>query len=153
GVTVKGQVVGPDGKPVARGLLVCRSYIPDGYDFSDSDPLKIRDGRFELPGCHPDKAVPVFFLDSKNQLGAMVKLSGKQADDKNLTIRLESCGSARARLLDEKRQPLGNKRVQLFMIITPGPFFGDFTNRTQPTADEIDLGYFDKNYAVLHTDA
>jgi hypothetical protein len=66
GVTVKGRVLRPDGKPLAEGVAVCRSYIPWGFEFGQN--LLVIDGDFELPGCDPEKAEPVFFLDAKGHV-------------------------------------------------------------------------------------
>ena len=48
--------------------------------FSGGGPeLPVRDGRFEIPGCDPDKPYTFHFLDVQRQLGATVEISGKSA--------------------------------------------------------------------------
>src|SRR5262249_8041193 len=96
GITVKGAVVGPDGKPVQQGFLLARSSIPRGYSHQSHSPAFVLGGTFELPGCDPDKAQTVYLLDGKNQLGAKVELGGKKSGDRPVTVRLERCVSATA---------------------------------------------------------
>jgi RNA polymerase sigma factor (sigma-70 family) len=125
GVTIKGNVVGPDGKPVAQGVLVCRSYIPFGKSLNPARTKEVKDGRFELPGCDPDRPAQVFFLDPKNRLGATVELSAKKAGGKPVTVRLQRSGSATARILDKDGKPVAGMNVDVQVLITPGiPFAG-----------------------------
>jgi protocatechuate 3,4-dioxygenase beta subunit/transposase-like protein len=119
GVTLRGKVVGPDGKPVARAYLVCRTYLPLGFTLNGIQPRLVKDGRFELPGCDPDRPVQAFFLDVKNRQGAVVELSGKDAG-KPLTVRLQPCGTARARLVNDRGQPLTEAYADAGIVLTPG---------------------------------
>jgi hypothetical protein len=69
GVTVAGRVVGPDGAPLARAIALGRSYIPElglrnfsGGAFNGLlSEIKVRDGRFEIPGCDPEKPCTFYF--------------------------------------------------------------------------------------------
>ena len=104
GMTVKGQVVGPDGQPVrdawvisriimhARGLT-SKEWVGDYHEAT-------RDGHFEIHGLDPDADVPVHFLDPQRKLGATAVFSGKSSAGGPVTVRLEACGSARACILD-----------------------------------------------------
>jgi protocatechuate 3,4-dioxygenase beta subunit len=122
GVTVRGKVVGPDGKPVAEAQLVCRTYIPTGFNLNGVHFRKVKDGWFDLPGCDPEKSVPVFFLDVKNRLGAMVEMSGKQAA-KPVTVRLQPCGTAKVRFVDGKGKPFLDVYPAAGVVLTEGvPF-------------------------------
>src|SRR5207244_1660383 len=67
GVTVKGRLVGPDGKPVAKAKMLCRLAVASTVGYAGLYPVDVSEGRFELPGCDPDKTYPVYFLDAKNQ--------------------------------------------------------------------------------------
>ncbi len=80
-------------------------------------------GRFELHGLDPDVEIPVHFLEPRRRLGAVVRLSGKSASGGPLTVRLEPCGTAKARLVDAEGRPLryGNYLVTIRLVITPGP--------------------------------
>src|SRR5262249_23675394 len=117
GVTVKGRLVGPDGQPVKKALMLCESYIPEDYHLNPAYPLEVRDGKFELRGCDLDNAVPVYFLDAKNQLGAVIKLSGKDAAAKDFIVRLQPTGQAKAHFVDDKGKPLTDLRFHLNLVI------------------------------------
>jgi RNA polymerase sigma factor (sigma-70 family) len=155
GVTLAGRVVGPDDKPVARGFFVCRSYIPKGYDLNRVDSREMKDGRFELPGCDPGKTAEVFFLDAKNRCGAVVQLSGKQAGE-TVTVRLQPCGSATARLLDEDGKPLVNLRTWLEILVTPGLHVADEFRMEESKEFTSEYAYqstFDPGRKETYTDA
>jgi RNA polymerase sigma factor (sigma-70 family) len=96
GVTLKGRLVGPDGKPVKRARLLCY--------FHHQGLLEIRDGTFALRGCDPQGTFPVFVLDHKNEFGAAVLLSGRQKG-KPVTLRLERLGKAVVRVVPPKGKP------------------------------------------------
>jgi RNA polymerase sigma factor (sigma-70 family) len=119
GVTVRGQLLGPDGKPVTKAVMLHRLHV--GIDLSWHFAAEARDGVFEVHGLDPDKSVPVFFLDAENRCGAVVELSGKQAGEA-VTVKLAPCGKATARYLDGKGQPVTNYRAAPDIVITPGPW-------------------------------
>ncbi len=128
GVTVAGRVIGPDGHPVTNAIALGRTYIPNklnGLPFTfftgNAPQLKVRDGRFEIPGCDPEKPFTFHFLDREHQLGATVELSGKSARNGPVTIQLEKCGAANVRYKDPQGNPVaGHTGDQLMLIITPG---------------------------------
>jgi RNA polymerase sigma factor (sigma-70 family) len=116
GVTLKGRLIGPSGKPVKQALMLCYlSFPPWQRPFA---PL--RDGKFEVHGCDPKATFPAYFLDPKNQLGKVVQLSGRQAKGKPLTIHLERCGSATTRLIAPKGKP---RAMFLSMLVGPDGFW------------------------------
>jgi hypothetical protein len=117
GVTVRGRLVGPDGKPVPRAMVLHRLYV--WVDLGWHFPTEARDGVFAVPGLAPEQTVPVFFLDPVNQCGAVARLSGKQAGQE-VTVRLEPCGKATARYLDGRGKPLAGAHYSPEIIITPG---------------------------------
>ena len=93
GVTVRGRVIGPDGKPIAGAFAFGRSYAP--YEehrfpfvpFNGPAPrIAVRDGRFEIPGCDPEKPSTFYFLDVNHQLGATVEISGRSAATGPVTV-------------------------------------------------------------------
>jgi hypothetical protein len=69
--------------------------------------------------------VAVHFLDSEHELGATVYLSGKSVGSGPMTIRLERCGTAKARLVDSAGKPVKGQSVNISLIVTPGLNFGD----------------------------
>jgi RNA polymerase sigma factor (sigma-70 family) len=117
GAAVRGKLLGPDGKPVAKALIMHRLHV--GIDLGWNFPVEVRDGVFEVRGLDPDKSVPVYFLDAEHQCGAVVQLSGKHAGE-TVTVKLAPCGKATARYVDAKGQPLANYSPSPEIIITPG---------------------------------
>src|SRR5262249_42591656 len=80
GVTLRGTVLGLDGKPVPRGMLLCPRELlsaePNevGVIFPGGAPphgLIVENGRFELPGCDPDRTYHVYLLDAMIHSGIM----------------------------------------------------------------------------------
>jgi RNA polymerase sigma factor (sigma-70 family) len=122
GVTIRGTVVRPDGRPVARAYLVSRTYLLLGYTLNGVQPRLVKEGRFDLPGCDPDGTVRAFFLDARNRLGAVAELSGKQAGQP-VTVRLRPCGSARVRFVDGKGNPFRGVYPGVGIPLTPGAPF------------------------------
>jgi hypothetical protein len=161
GVTVKGRVLRPDGKPVAEGVAMCRSYLlPWSFEFGHT-VLVVQDGDFELPGCDPEKAQPVFFLDVKGQLGAVVELSGKQAGEEPVTVRLAACGAATARFVDQDGKPWANQPVgdwplfvHLVLVVRPGATVWAMPGGEELQSDGAMMVNFDpERYGALRTDA
>jgi RNA polymerase sigma factor (sigma-70 family) len=106
GKTVRGRLVGPDGQPVADAAIRSRLSIdPISLATLDFAPPHAHGGRFEVHGLDPERATPVYFLDTAHGRGAAVELSGRQAGEE-VTIRLEPCGRAKARLVGPDGQPL-----------------------------------------------
>jgi RNA polymerase sigma factor (sigma-70 family) len=120
GVTLRGRLVGPDGKPMAEGVLCCwnqlRPEVAEWYRAA----VAVRDGQFELRGCDPERTYPVYFLDAKNKLGASVTLSAKEAGDRPPTVRLERCGSATVRFVDREGKPRAGYRPFVDLVARPG---------------------------------
>src|SRR5207244_6869132 len=68
----------------------------------------------ELHGCDTEKTYPVYFLDPKDQWGAVAEISGKQAGGKPVTVPLVRCGSATVHFLNRKGQSLAKYRPNQF---------------------------------------
>ena len=155
GVTMKGQVVGPDGEPVVDIWMVSRVHL------SPRNPLLrrwrgdyhgiARNGRFELHGLDPDSGVPVSFFEPKRKLGATVRFSGKQAGGEPIVVKLKPCATATARLVDPVGKPLAGYQHQslISMVVTPGEFNGVKSRKDRTTlADQDTLTGIDTiNYA------
>jgi hypothetical protein len=119
GVTLTGNLVGPEGQAVGEAVMLCRSYLGDYDDWNATHSKRAPGGRFALPGCDPERSAEVFFIDEKNRWGAVTKLSAKR-DDKPMPVRLERCGSVSVRLIDEKGNPLPKFDTWVYFVITPG---------------------------------
>jgi RNA polymerase sigma factor (sigma-70 family) len=119
GVTVRGNLVGPDGKPVARAVMLCR-LNPQYTAYRPPGEVEVRDGRFELRGCDPEQTYPVYFLDGRNKWGARVEIAGKQAGAEPVTVRLVPCGSVELRFLNKEGKPVTGLHPFLEIVITPG---------------------------------
>lgn len=120
GVTVEGRLVGPSGKAVDEALMLTHLYVSSLDPRYKARPVDIREGRFELPGCHPKETTPVYILDPKNELGAVVEVSGQMAGDRPLEVPLAPCGSATARFVNPEGKPLADYRPGLEIVMTPG---------------------------------
>ncbi len=124
---VKGRVIDPDGKQVQEGLMVSRILLmPSGLpsrSWQGSYQGHVRNGHFELHGLAADQQIPVFFLEPKRKLGTMVNLSGMSGADGPMTLRLDACGQARARLVDPAGKPIAGRRdpYLIGIVVTPGP--------------------------------
>jgi hypothetical protein len=88
----------------------------------------VKSGRFEIHGLDPDGAVPFYFLDPHHKLGATVDFTGKSAAGGPVTVRLEPCGTAKARLVDVGGKPVAGFRVgrEISMTVTPANIFRYF---------------------------
>lgn len=118
GVTVRGRVVGPDGEPVSKCVMLHRL---DGIGESMwwRHAVDVLDGQFEIRGLDPSQTIPVYFLEAKKQWGACVQISGKEVG-KSITVRLEPCGRAVARYADADGRPVANHSPTLYLAVTPG---------------------------------
>ena len=123
GLTLRGRAVDPAGRPVAEARIITRlSISPLDGSWRGHSTLPVRDGTFELHGLDPDAVVPCYFLDAKNELGATLEASGRLALGGPVEVRLQPCGTARARFLDPEGKPVaGRGRGDFSMVVTPGP--------------------------------
>jgi hypothetical protein len=126
GMTVKGQVIGPDGQPDQDAQMVSPIFLmPSGApwrSWQGNYHGNVRNGRFELHGLATDAEIPVFFLEPKRKLGATVNLSGKSGSHGPITVHLAPCGTARARLVDPAGKLLAGYHdpYLINMVVTPG---------------------------------
>jgi protocatechuate 3,4-dioxygenase beta subunit len=155
GMTVNGRVVGPDSQPIQDAWMISRMFLPVSptawLRWSGRYHGSVKSGQFEVHGLDPDAEVPVYFLDPHHQLGATANLSGKSPARGPVTIRLQPCGTAKARLVDASGKPLAGYRGSslIAMVVTPGPYpVGQQENETRLTADVATLAGVDSiNYA------
>src|SRR5262249_19599980 len=127
--------VGPDGKAVKEAKIITRWYLLYGYKHEPAQSMDVRDGRFEIAGLDPERPMPVYFLSAAQGLGAMVELGGKKADGQPVTVRLEKCGSATVRFVDEKGQAVKDCTPFLELLMTPGVTFYEAFNMNALAAD------------------
>jgi hypothetical protein len=121
GVTVRGQLAGPDNKPVGEALL--SSYLviaPFDRHWSARPQLVVRGGQFELHGLDPEKPATVYVLDPKDQWGAKLEVSGRNEGDP-LVVRLLPCGAAEVRFVDAEGKPIAGYEASLLIVFAPGP--------------------------------
>jgi RNA polymerase sigma factor (sigma-70 family) len=126
GVTVTGRIFGPDDQPVTDTWIISQIALapsPTAWNmWRGNYHGTARNGRFELHGLDPDSDVSVHFFEPNRKLGATVHLPGKSTASEPMTIRLQPCGMAQARLVDPKGEPVAGYRAQymISMIVTPG---------------------------------
>ncbi len=155
GVTLHGRLVGPDGKPVNAASVFCRSYVANGHTHNPVSVLAVKDGRFRLPGWDPERPEPLYFASPEHGLGAVVKVDPREAG-KELTVKLQKCGTARARFVDGEGRPVTDMRLYVEMPISPGVSFFDQAAQQeyQLTADCATMHALDrKHYQNPRTDA
>jgi RNA polymerase sigma factor (sigma-70 family) len=148
GRTVKGRVVGPEGQAVADARIIATLHFNYTHLFwrGDLGP-QAHDGRFELHGLDPERPVRVSFLDPDHGWGTAMDLSGKQAGEE-VTIRLQPCGRARARLVDPDGKPIAETFPQFEIVGSPGPRLDTRNQREQAelAADTIYMPAVDPRY-------
>lgn len=124
GATVAGTLVDEQGQPIKHAIMISRlkpdPTSPDWRGF----PVELNNGTFELHGLREGVEYPVYFLDPKNRLGAVAKISAKTKKPK---IVLMPCGSAKARYVDSNGKPIAEESIGgLYLIVTPGTPKYDF---------------------------
>jgi hypothetical protein len=147
--TIKGKLVGPDGKPVAQARLFYRHPLPitqspettidlktrrlflnHGWHPLQEAPqlVEIRNGNFDLVVRDLSCTYQLLLLDTKNRLGATAEITARKAREQTPTIRLMPCTAAVARFVDEKGAPRADCNHQLWLFLPPGPHPVDLTN-------------------------
>ncbi len=148
GVTLKGTVMDPDGKPVKDAVLLVGGLRPAWE--KALTPTEIHDGRWELRGCDPERTYHLLFLacpdkpqmlmtaegigstgrlmlpmllGPKNKLGAAVDIPAKKAGGGPVEVRLQPTGSARLRFHDAQGKILPSYNPSLELVVSPGPTF------------------------------
>ena len=155
---MEGRLLRPDGEPV-RDAWIFSPLILDPATGAHAGWAgryhgKLRNGHFEVRGLAPDAEVPVYFLEPERKLGAVVTLSVKSPAAGPITVRLEPCGSARARIVNPDGSPVAKpvRDLTITMVITPGPAPNSFPSDKATavlSADEGRLAELDPmNYAA-----
>jgi beta-lactamase regulating signal transducer with metallopeptidase domain len=155
GAAIHGRVVGPDDRPIRNASVFSRAglasppnggwklwRIHSGFSFLNLT----RDGHFALHGLDADAEVPAYFLEPGRKLGATARFSGKPAANESVTVRLEPCGTARARLVGPDGKPLDRYPAGelVSLVITPGPPYASNPAKDGPLfADESGVARLD----------
>src|SRR5205823_1752074 len=84
-------------------------------------PVELPDGTFSVAVHDPESTYRLQFVAASGQLGAVVDLPGNQAGGEPVTVRLQPCGQATARLVDAQGKPLAGYRPLLWLLAPPGP--------------------------------
>ncbi len=109
GVTVTGHLVGPDDRPVTDvwifGWGIFSPFHTAVNIWRGGYHREAVNSRFELHGLDPDTEHPIVFFEPKRKLGAIAQLSGKSAAKGSVTVRLQPCGTATARLVGRRVSP------------------------------------------------
>jgi RNA polymerase sigma factor (sigma-70 family) len=176
GVTIKGTLVGPDGKPVKDATLFVSEYRPPHEKFLH--PVRVREDRFELPGSDPDRTYRLVFVEHpggvgltmgvealntygqlllpallgpQNKLGAVVEVSAKKAAAEPVEVRLAPCGKAKVRFVDGDGKPLAKYQPWLQLVVTPGPPVSQAIKEGKLSAEVVTLISQYENPAEPHT--
>jgi RNA polymerase sigma factor (sigma-70 family) len=144
GVTLKGRVVGADGKPAKDAILFAGEYKTPREKFLH--PVRVHDGKFELPGCDPDRTYHLVFVEHpwlepvygaealegflqpmmrellgpQIKVGAAVDVSAKKAAADPVEVRLAACGAAKLRFVDGNGKPLAKHKPWVQLLVTDG---------------------------------
>jgi RNA polymerase sigma factor (sigma-70 family) len=123
GVTIKGRVLDPDGKPVKSAVVYHPLSLQDrgdlAYFFGHSPaPVAVKDGSFTLTGLDRKAEVPVYVLDRKNKVGGRLVVSGKSAGEE-VTIKLQPCAKAKVRFVDAAGKPQAGHHLGLVLLLAP----------------------------------
>jgi len=148
GVTLKGTLVDPDGKPVKEAVLLVGHFRPPWE--KALSPIEIHDGHWELRGCDPQRSCQVLFLATpdrsqlvqtfegigsnlrlmlpqlmgpKVKFGASLEVSAKNAGKEPLEVRLKPTASARLHVLDATGKPAPHVQLSLELVVSPRPPF------------------------------
>ena len=91
--------------------------------------------------------MPVYFLEPKRKLSAVVNVSIRPAANVPVAVRIEHCGAAKARFVDPDGKPVVGRisgNLSLTMVVTPGPPFSTAKNQARLiAADEAELNMID----------
>jgi hypothetical protein len=151
GVTLKGRAIGPDDRPIPSAAMISRVFLtpsPAAFlSWRQNYKGQVRDGRFEIHGLDPGADIPIYFVDPKGNLGATAMLAGKSGSGGPVTVRLEPCGTAGARLVDATGKPVAGYRWRtITMVVTPGAQASGPAQRDQLAGEVASLSGIDPTH-------
>ncbi len=144
GLRIEGRAMGPNGEPGGDGAWLCRGRTcPE--KLTEGQPQRYWNGRFTLRGCVPGRVYPVLILDAKRRLGAKVELLA-DADGNPVEVRLQPCGTARVRFIDDRGRPVAGYQPYLYAMV-PSDRAVDGEDGLEPTPAEMhELDEFDPTH-------
>ena len=111
GVTLCAQVESSIGQPVVRADVISPSFTPREVRVGQ-DVVRAVDGRFQLRGLNPAAPTVLYAIDAEGKEGATLRLEPGFDHEQVHAVRLQPCGRARVRLLDESGEPLRNRSFE-----------------------------------------
>jgi RNA polymerase sigma factor (sigma-70 family) len=171
GVTLKGTLVDPDGKPVKDAVMLVGRFRPPWE--KALSPIEIHDGHWELRGCDPQRTYHVLFLATpdkpqlvltaegvgsngrlllpqlmgpKVKFGASLEVSAKNTKKEPLEVRLKPTGSARLHLVNAQGKPAPGLEPSLELVVTSGPTFAAALETGAMAAETV---YLTHNHAEM----
>jgi RNA polymerase sigma factor (sigma-70 family) len=117
GVTLKGRVLDPDGKPVKSAVLYYPLGLRDNADRAyffhyGLEPITVKDGAFVLTGLDPMAKLPIVVLDRTNECGARTEVSGEE-----VIVKLQPCAKVKARFVDRDGKPARGHGLGLQFVL------------------------------------
>jgi hypothetical protein len=110
--TLKGNVAGPDGKPLGGVTVFGLAINSFGQETLKTDDFVVR-------GLHPGRKRELLFLHKGKGLGFYKELGGTQKEP--LAIKLQPLGSASGRIVDRDGQPVPGLTFDLYRSRLLGP--------------------------------
>lgn len=118
GKRISGNILNNKGEAPKQVTVVSILNISPFSLFWRGHSEPVLNGRFELGALAEGVEYKTHFLDAENKLGATAILT---VGSDNATIKLEPCGRATARFVDEQGQPLANHQGgDFYFVLTPG---------------------------------
>lgn len=120
GSTIRRHVLRPDGSP-AKGVVFAASYLVDSEQIGGWIPsLSVVEGAFEMPGFDSVRSTPLIILDVNGQCGCVVSPATGHVSPEETTIKLNPCGSAKFRFVNDKGDPLANYQPPIQFVFKSG---------------------------------
>jgi RNA polymerase sigma factor (sigma-70 family) len=120
--TLRGTVLGPDGKPLAGATVMGLTWTVETHS-----PEILEGGDFVVRRLTPGRTRDLVFQHKGQGLGKFVVVPGDRTEP--LVVRLEPYGSATGRLLGRDNQPMPGNKLQMGRTGFVGPELPDKTDR------------------------
>jgi hypothetical protein len=131
GATVKGRVLGPDGKPLAGAIARGLKSAPLAFGVWEKEPLA--SAEFEAVGVDSKQPRIVIFLHTEKKLGGVARVSGKEKGP--VEVKLKPWASITGRLVNPDGKPMADVRLGFVQKLNePDPTsIGDLPSREYRT--------------------